>query len=145
MQNPKDFMKFLLHPSCVCMVKDPNRATFPHVVMSSLVRELPSTSKWDNFGLIENNNNATNFSWEELGVCHTVVLPFILKSISRQKKNYGYSNISPCKNIIFQNTCTRNQNPSRYYNSIMNLKFQQSSQNIIFQKYSYKNRPIIIT
>jgi hypothetical protein len=43
------------------MVKDPNRATFPHVVMSSLVRELPSTSKCDNFGLIE-NNNATNFS-----------------------------------------------------------------------------------
>jgi len=31
-------------------------------------------------------------------VCHTVALPFTLKSILRQKKNYGNSNIiSPCK------------------------------------------------
>jgi hypothetical protein len=27
------------------------------------------------------------------GLCHTVALPFILKSILRQKKNYGNSNI----------------------------------------------------
>jgi hypothetical protein len=33
------------------------------------------------------------------GECHTVALPFILKSILRQKKNYENSNISPCKNI----------------------------------------------
>jgi dynactin complex subunit len=52
------------------------------------------------------------------GVCHTVALPFTLKSILRQKKNYGNSNISPKK-------CSkRNQNPSKYYNSITNLKFQ---------------------
>jgi hypothetical protein len=31
----------------------------------------------------------------------TVALPFTLKSILRQKKNYGNSNISPCKNITF--------------------------------------------
>jgi len=37
------------------------------------------------------------------GVCHTVALPFTLKSMLRQKKkNYGNSNISPCKNIIFK-------------------------------------------
>jgi hypothetical protein len=37
------------------------------------------------------------------GVCHTVALPFTeKKSILRQKKNYGNSNISPCKNIVFQ-------------------------------------------
>jgi len=36
------------------------------------------------------------------GVCHNVALPFTLKSIFRQKKNYGNSNISPCKNIIFK-------------------------------------------
>jgi hypothetical protein len=35
------------------------------------------------------------------GVCHNVALPFTLKSILRQKKNYGNSNISPFKNIIF--------------------------------------------
>ncbi len=54
-------------------------------------------------------------------------LPFTLKlSILRQKKNYGNSNISPCKNIIFKNSSKTNQNPSRYYyNSIITkLKFQ---------------------
>jgi hypothetical protein len=39
------------------------------------------------------------FQW---GVCHTVALPITLKSILRQKKNYGNSNISTCKNIIFK-------------------------------------------
>jgi hypothetical protein len=53
-----------------------------------------------------------------------MALPFTLKSILRQKKNYGNSNISPCKNIIFKKSSKRNQNPSRYYNSITNLKFQ---------------------
>ncbi len=38
------------------------------------------------------------------GVCHTVALPFTIKIILRQKKNYGNSNISPCKNIIFKKT-----------------------------------------
>jgi hypothetical protein len=31
-----------------------------------------------------------------------MALPFILKSTLRQKKNYGNSNISPCKNIILK-------------------------------------------
>jgi hypothetical protein len=31
-----------------------------------------------------------------------VALPFTLKSILRQKKNDGKSNISPCENIIFK-------------------------------------------
>ncbi len=58
------------------------------------------------------------------GVRHNVALSFTLKSTLRQKKNYGNSNISPCKNIIFKKSSKRNQNPSRYYNSITNLKFQ---------------------
>jgi len=59
-----------------------------------------------------------------------MALPFRLKSIlRRQKKNYENSNISPCKNIIFQKKSSeRNQNPSRYHNSIItNLKFQHKS------------------
>jgi hypothetical protein len=38
------------------------------------------------------------------GVCHTAALPFTLKSILRQKKNYGNSIISPCKKnlLIFK-------------------------------------------
>jgi hypothetical protein len=44
-----------------------------------------------------------------------MALPFTLRSILRQKKNYGNSkNISPCKNIIFKKSSKRNQNPSRY-------------------------------
>jgi hypothetical protein len=58
------------------------------------------------------------------GVCHTVALPFTLKFILRQKKNYENSNILPCKNIIFKKSSKRNQNPSRYHKSLTNLKFQ---------------------
>jgi hypothetical protein len=54
-----------------------------------------------------------------------MALPFTLKSVLRKKKNHGNSNISPSKNIIFKKSSKRNQNPSRYYNSITNLKFQQ--------------------
>jgi hypothetical protein len=45
-----------------------------------------------------------------------VAIPFTIKSILRRqkKKNYGNSNISPCKNIIFKKSSKRNQNPSRY-------------------------------
>jgi hypothetical protein len=53
-----------------------------------------------------------------------VALPFTLKNILRQNKNYGNSNISPHKNIIFKKSSERNQNPSKYDNSITNLKFQ---------------------
>jgi hypothetical protein len=38
---------------------------------------------------------ATPSEKEKQGVCHTVALPFTLKSMLRQKKNYGNSNISP--------------------------------------------------
>jgi hypothetical protein len=78
------------------------------------------------------------------GVCHTVASPFTLKSILRQRKTYGNSNISPCKNIIFK------KNPlqeTKILQDIITLELISSfntSQNIIFQKSSYKNRPIII-
>jgi hypothetical protein len=34
------------------------------------------------------------------------------------------SNNSPCKNIVFKKSSKRNQNPSRYYNSITNVKIK---------------------
>jgi hypothetical protein len=58
------------------------------------------------------------------GVSCCVALPFTLKSILRPKKNYRNSNISPGKNVIFKKSSKRNQNPSRYYNTITNLKFE---------------------
>ncbi len=45
------------------------------------------------------------------------------------------------KYIIFKKSSKGNQNPSRYCNSITNLKIQHKP-NIIFQKSSYKNIPI---
>jgi len=43
------------------------------------------------------------FRMPNKGVCHNVVLPFILKSILMQKKNYGNSNIHHhSKNISFK-------------------------------------------
>jgi hypothetical protein len=73
------------------------------------------------------------------GFCHTMGLPFTLKSILRQKKNYENSNISPWKDIIFKNSSKRNQNPSRYHNSITKSQVSTQAKNIIFQKSSYQN------
>jgi len=50
-------------------------------------------------GLGETSRRQTKKDKE--GVCHIVALPFTLKSILRQKKNYGNSIISPCQNMIF--------------------------------------------
>jgi hypothetical protein len=36
------------------------------------------------------------------GVFHTVALPFTIQSILMKIKNYGNSNISPSKDIIFK-------------------------------------------
>jgi hypothetical protein len=56
-------------------------------------------------------------------------LAIYIKSILRQKKNYGNSNISPYKNIIFKKSSKkRNQNPSRYYyNSQVSTQAEISS------------------
>jgi hypothetical protein len=71
------------------------------------------------------------------GMCHTVALPFTVTCIVRQKKNYGNSNISPFKNIIFKKSSKRNQNPSRYSNSITNFNFQHKP------KYHLSNDNVI--
>jgi hypothetical protein len=57
------------------------------------------------------------------GVSH-YGLAIYIQNILGKKQNYEKSNISPCKNTIFKKSSKRNQNPSRYYNSIANLKFQ---------------------
>jgi hypothetical protein len=47
-----------------------------------------------------------------------------LSILRQKKKNYGNSNISCCKNVIFKKSSKRNENASRYYNSVTNLKFR---------------------
>jgi hypothetical protein len=57
------------------------------------------------------------------GVPHCDLAIYIKKV--RQKKSYENSNISPCKKYILpRKSSKRNQNPSRCYNSITNLKFR---------------------
>ncbi len=61
-----------------------------------------------------------------------------------KQSNYRNSNISPCKNITLKRCSKRNQNPSRYYNSVTNLKFQTQAKRSSSKNPQYKNRPIII-
>jgi len=57
-------------------------------------------------------------------VSHCGPAIYIERYLEAKRKNYGNSNIPPYKNKIFKKYSKRNQNPSRYYNSITNLKFQ---------------------
>jgi hypothetical protein len=62
-------------------------------------------------------------------VCDTVAfLAIYMKKYlitGKRRRIMENSNISPCKNIIFPQCSKTNQNPSLYYNSTTNLKFQQ--------------------
>jgi hypothetical protein len=60
-----------------------------------------------------------------------------------QKTKYENSILSPFKNIIFKKSSTKNQNPSKYYNPIINSSFN-TSQNIDLHKSSYKNRLVTL-
>jgi len=61
-------------------------------------------------------------------VCHTMALPFTLKKkylkAKEEEELWKLKNISPCKNynLLQKKSSKRNQNPSRYYNFITNLK-----------------------
>jgi hypothetical protein len=85
--------------------------------------------RWAQKALEEPQNYSLPYIWTTTpkvtrGVSHCCLAIYIKKYLIAKKKNYGNSNISPCKNILFQKSSKRNQNPSRYYNSITNLKFQ---------------------
>ncbi len=73
------------------------------------------------------------------GVGHAMALQFTLKKILRQKKNYGNSNILPCKKyLIFKKSSKRNQNPSRYYNFTTIFKFQHKTKYHLLNILIYK-------
>jgi len=58
--------------------------------------------------------------------CVTVALPFTRNNILKKKNNYGNSNISPCKNVIFRkkNLVKETKFFQDITNSIINPKFQ---------------------
>jgi hypothetical protein len=70
------------------------------------------------------------------GVHHTVALPFNIKNILMQKKNYGNSNISTC--IFFKNLHKRHQNALRYDNLKTNLKFPHKPKYHLSKILEYK-------
>ncbi len=89
-------------------------------------------------------NKINNFPKETRAMSHCG-LPTYINNILRQKKNYGNSNISPCKNRIFKKSSKKKP---KSFPDILTLELISSfntSQNLVFQKSSYKNRPIIIT
>jgi hypothetical protein len=104
--------KFNNSSIAIVNITKPAQCTLIHLRLSNWYQE----AMW--FSRPQHHNT------KKQGVCHTVALPFTLKKVSKQKKNYGNSNISPCKNIILKKSSKRNQNPSRYYNFVTNLKFQ---------------------
>jgi hypothetical protein len=77
---------------------------------------------------------------------HIVALPFTLKKYLKAKEElWNFKYFTMQKYNLQKKSFKRNQNPSRYHNSITNLKFQHKPRYIIFQKSSNnKNRPIII-
>jgi len=54
------------------------------------------------------------------GVCHTVALPFYIKKYLKAKEEEFMETqiFHHSKNIIFQKSSERNQNPSRYYYNV---------------------------
>jgi hypothetical protein len=77
-----------------------------------------------------------------------VALPFTFKRIFKAKEELWqklkYFTMQKYINLQI-NPLKKTQNPSRYHNSRTNLSSFNTSQNIISQKSSYKNRPSIIT
>jgi hypothetical protein len=61
-------------------------------------------------------------------------MPFTLKSILRQKKNYENSNISPCKNIIFKKKTLKETKILQDIITLWLISSFNTSQNIIFAK-----------
>jgi hypothetical protein len=74
-------------------------------------------------------------------LCHTLALPFTKKYLKAKEELWKLKYFSMQKYNLQKILFKKNQNPSRYYNSILISSFN-TSQNIIFQKSSYKNRSI---
>jgi len=63
---------------------------------------------------------------KQVGVSHCGLAIYIKVYLKAQEELWKLKYFSSCENIIFENPSKRNQRyPSRYYNSITNLKFQQ--------------------
>ncbi len=95
-----------------------------HLDHQGIERKMFFTKVWNGVGKLLINgflNNVCHFFHKTMGVLHCGLAIY---NIIRKKKIYQNSNNPPCKNIICKKSSNRNQNPSRYNNYIINLKFQ---------------------
>ncbi len=93
-------------------------------VFSTVSKAYQKTSR---FGMVK--------AWSQTktrGVSHTMALPFTLKSILRQKKNYGNSNISPCQNIILKKNPLKESKILQDIITLWLISSFNTRQNIIF-------------
>jgi hypothetical protein len=75
------------------------------------------------------------------GVSHCGLAIYIKKYLKAKEELRKLKHFTMQNYIIFKKSSKRNQNPSRYYNSIItNLKFQHKPKYIMFKKSSYKNK-----
>jgi hypothetical protein len=130
--NPGEELHSLLTDctrGCFIFAHNPSPNSSSHCRVPSHTRpSLPScchTKCWK--PLKTGRSFAVFFLPKTRGVSHTVALLFtLLKSMLRQKKNYGNSKYFTMQICNLQNNpLKQSQNPSRYnYNSVTNLKFQ---------------------
>jgi hypothetical protein len=80
------------------------------------------------------------FVSQNKGCVTFVALPFTLKKYLKAKEEelWRFKYFTMQKYNLQKTFSTRNQNSSRYHNSITNLKLQHEPKYIIFQKSSYK-------
>jgi hypothetical protein len=73
-----------------------------------------------------------------------MALPFYIKKyLIKAKEEVWKFKYFTMQKYNLQKKKKKNQNLSRYHIYITNLKFQHKPKYMIFQKSSYKNRPII--
>jgi hypothetical protein len=73
-------------------------------------------------------------------VSHCSLAIYIKKYLKAKEELWKFKYFTMQKYNLKKKSSKRNQNPSRYSNSINKSSFN-TSQNIIFQKSFYKNRP----
>jgi hypothetical protein len=75
--------------------------------------------------------NVAKLNKRKQGMCQIVALSVTLRKYLKSKRRN--SNISPGKNIALKNSSKRNQNLSKYYDSMIDLEFKHKS------KYHFSN------
>jgi hypothetical protein len=112
----------------------PTNKSLGQAICTELRKIRPQLTSRDSIachGLPQTISNQKAFSWVSLFVCSNITrgvshcgLSIYIKKYLKEKKELWKLKYFIMQKIIFKKSSKRNQNPSRYYNSITNLKFQ---------------------